>query len=294
MDSVKLLQMSEGELVELSHNAETLSFWAGGNEIKKISDKIVVKIGMDIDEHEFANQRFAQLNCVSESVMIPRVYLVFQKDGLGYLFMGYIKGRTLEQVFSEDPERKPELIDRVRTAVRSIHAVKRDHPGSIAGRTVYGYPWGNDWNFVASWNQLIKDMNKRLAIRNTSITFEDQTCVLCHMDVKSHNIIETESGQLCLLDWRNAAFYPECFEWAALEFSNMTDLDDVHAGLDLGGREKELIKKLHIVQRYSISRHLSVTAVLRCFPASNRSVAAGRRPRLSIVSVRRMCSSHST
>lgn len=265
MDHIKLLQMSEDELVELSHNAETLSFWRGGNKIKKISDKIVVKIGMDIDENEFSNQRFAQLNCVSESVRIPRVYLVFQKDDMGYLFMEYIQGRTLEQVFSENPERKPELIDRVRTAVRSIHAVKRNYPGSIVGRTVYGYPWGDDWNSVASWDELNTQLNKRLARKNMTISFEDETCVLCHMDVKSHNILETESGQLCLLDWANAAFYPECFEWAALQFSTtiMADLEDVYSGLELEDLEKELIKKLQRVQSLSISCHLSVNPALR-------------------------------
>ena len=47
------------------------------------------------------------------------------------------------------------------------------------------------------------------------VNLEEEEFVLCHLDTALENILCMPSGQICLLDWASAGYYPRYFELAA-------------------------------------------------------------------------------
>ncbi|KAJ5973000.1 uncharacterized protein N7479_002918, partial [Penicillium vulpinum] len=156
----------------------------GGDQVVKLSDHIVAKVGFGVFASEAAMQEFAYNNLDRNIVRIPKIYRYFESetdDPFGYLFM--------------DPT-----------------------PGPVDGSEPIGYIWGDYGARTAfkSVEDLNVYMNSRLKYRNDTIDLKPHPFVLCHGDICRRNIILQNDGSICFLDWAYAGFYPRFFELATI------------------------------------------------------------------------------
>jgi aminoglycoside phosphotransferase (APT) family kinase protein len=256
---------SEYELLVACSSAPVI-FTYYGTPIKRLTEHIAVKIS-STDEREYRNQVVAHQNLQDAALRVPRPLRFFvhplrygRSLPRGYLFMEYIKGLTLEQLFARDPESKEMIMPQVRSALQCLKTVKSDVPGSLwGGSCVYGFPWADNEAHITSIEELQARINQRLEKRKKRpvLTLPPAPYILCHLDINLRNIIITDEGKdVVLLDWNSAAFYPESFELASLAWRC-----DEHL---LTERTKEDIDNDHdlhclgLVQSMSIRWHLCV------------------------------------
>ncbi|KAJ6032627.1 hypothetical protein N7540_003359 [Penicillium herquei] len=240
MQPSDLLTADEDWLIDLCHRSKEDSGMIGGH----------------VQESEAATQELAFHAVDRNIVHIPEVYryIEFHRSSqpVGYLFMEYIHGRTLEEVdlttYPDIPSRVAKILEHL-GQFRSADSI----PGPIKGGEAMGYIFGDDGAQTAftSLDHLTLYMNKRLQYRNDSIDLEPyaQKLVLCHGDICRRNMILKGDGALALVDWGYSGFYPRFFELATLtctlpydkEFQPVikTELENL---LDLTDQEKQDMK----------------------------------------------------
>ncbi|KAK2735609.1 hypothetical protein FQN55_002193 [Onygenales sp. PD_40] len=202
-----------------------------GNLVLRISASVVVKRGHGVTPGEAATQRYAYERLDRHVVRVPYVYRYFQDHSdptwpIGYLFMEYIPGLTLEEheVDIED------ISERITTAVLELSTISGPGPGPstdivpgpIGGGMIQGYLWGDNGTRenISSVEDMNRWLNKRLKLINKTINLHPYPLVLCHLDLCRRNIKVTEDNSICLLDWGHAGFFPRFFETAALSCIN--------------------------------------------------------------------------
>lgn len=257
---------SEYELLVACSGAPVI-FKYYSTTVKRITEHIAVKIS-STDEREYRNQVVAHQNLQNCPLKVPRPLRFFayprQHGGpvfpRGYLFMEFIKGTTLEQLFAQDPDSKAMILPRVRSALQCLQTVKSDVPGSLWGDSyVYGFPWADNEARIRSIEELQARINQRLETRKkrSVLVLSPAPYVLCHLDINLRNIIITDEGQdIVLLDWNSAAFYPEIFELASLTWRGDEYLLTDRTKEDTD--EDHDLQCLRLVQNISIRYHLCV------------------------------------
>ncbi|CAI7650068.1 unnamed protein product [Penicillium bialowiezense] len=180
-----------------------------GRRIIKISDREVVKCGLDVTREEFENQRIAYELVDSRIARIPRVYDFFLGErGWGYIVMELIKGKVI------DPLDDIDAIQRVAKVLGHFATLRYNIPGSLYGGACRGllFPETGDLVFD-SLDRMEEWFNTRLFAHNPKLDLQGCDLVLCHLDIAPRNIIWQEDGTLCLVDWASAGFYPRLFEF---------------------------------------------------------------------------------
>lgn len=254
---------SEEWLVEVCHRllkeGKIIGGCDGGNNVIRLSDNIVAKVGLGVRASEAKTQEFAYQSVDPKIVHIPQVYRFFHRERFGYLFMEYVSGRQLDKLDLND---NTDIIPRVAKIISHLGTIRGSQvPGHVGSGAPEGYLWGDDGagtNFTC-----VADMeawlNKRLAIRNKSIDLTSHPLVLCHMDLCRRNMILKEDNTISLLDWAFSGFYPRYFEFASL--SLMMPYDEqyekplIHATatlLDWTDNEKELIGLLKLARAVAL------------------------------------------
>lgn len=206
--------------------------------IKRVAERVVVKIGLTLEESEFQNQSFAWSLLLPTKVRVPQPYRFFRAENchgieLGYLVMEYIHGKSLACEGLLLDER---LIDLVASAIHLLHTRsafcldKHTPPGPIFGGLASGFPWGEGKAdlYLRSAEDLEHALNSRLVRwRSTKsrlkaqagpLSLERSQFAICHMDLAPRNFMLASDGKITILDWSTMGHYPTLFELAGLVY----------------------------------------------------------------------------
>jgi aminoglycoside phosphotransferase (APT) family kinase protein len=195
-----------------------------------------VKRCMD-GKREFQNLEHAWdllngINLTCERVLrIPKPLRYFELQGDDgftscYIAMEYLDGETMETHLDEA------IVSDVAEAICRVHCetmrLARTQPGPLDGKSADGFPWGENgcesqFRDVADLQQCV---DKRLQFRPSTrgqrretIELQNMDLVFCHGDYALRNIMLLRNGDIGILDWANAAYYPAMFELGSLKYS---------------------------------------------------------------------------
>lgn len=168
-------------------------------------------------------------------IYVPRIQRTVQVDDAFYCIMDCIPGKTLDV---EWPElgwiASLRLAFKLRHIIRRLRSAESTFAGSLATgkcRSYYlddtfGLPprasfdhvnaFMNFWaNFVTP-RQEVKKTPAEHSICQRPVFLSNRPFVFTHHDLAPRNIILDREGQLWLIDWDCAGFYPKFFEYAGM------------------------------------------------------------------------------
>ena len=202
------------------------------NDIRliRLSDTIIIKFGLDVTPAEAAAQFLAWQYADSSIFRVSEPYRFFQDRSrgpdltIGYLVMEYIDGTTLstylETATSKEQDTVVKKMAKILEHLSTIPLPQGQGPGPIGGGPLRGCLW-SDCGVMSSFssifemtnwlNQILLDYQPNVQ-KNTFDFGLSTRLVLCHMDLAPRNILWLGDGQLALLDWGSAGFYPSIFE----------------------------------------------------------------------------------
>lgn len=167
------------------------------------------------------------MNYVAENttIPIPRVYEVDRDDNGNAvkIHMDYMAGETLEDAWATmTDDQKRGVAEDLRDYVIQLRALKGDYIGAagrgeaIVGNYVFheGGPFDTeaDFNeFLFSWISPKAPHTLRYHVKNAFRT--DHEIVFTHGDLAPRNIMVNEGRVTAILDWENAGWYPEYWEY---------------------------------------------------------------------------------
>ena len=255
--------LSDDEVVRLCrpHNvqqSQILSAELSGRKVVKLTDRIVVKFGLGVTPQEAKAQQLAFQKVDGAVLRIPQVYCFFARRdagyrSIGYLVMEYINGTSLEHVDWEATG----MLPRVVASLNAVHSISGKYAGPVSGGDAHGNLWseyGSGTKF-SNVTDLESYLNERLAYFKIAIHVPKEDLCLCHMDVAPRNFMIDLQGDLCLLDWATAGFYPRYFELWSIDFTQhvMGSSFGLELLQSLGATTAEMleVQKLSLVYRFN-------------------------------------------
>lgn len=196
----------------LAHASDSLVLkdTSGGNKVvNPLGTNLVIKFGGGVTRGEAEAQRYALGKLDPTIIRVPKVYGFYydEKKDVGYLTMEFINDGLVMD------EHNPAHVEALHKGLSHLASIKRDFPGPLHSGEPQGILWEDDipsdYSTIAGIEQWISMwLNRRVDIG-------DEDLVLCHLDTVLENMLWVRSGQLCLLDWASAGYYPRYFELAA-------------------------------------------------------------------------------
>ena len=199
-----------------------------GTRVIHFSDTITIKLGVDITPAEAATQQYVWKHVDPTIFRVPEIYRYFQDKpqgrtlATGYLVMENINGiclsEYLETATSQD---QVTIVDSIVKALQHLAAIPLppgQGPGPVGRSPPRGYMWGDSgiMSSFASISEMEHWLNDLLDYQPGQPTdrfiFAPAELVMCHTDLAPRNILRLGDGQLALLDWGSAGFYPHVFE----------------------------------------------------------------------------------
>ncbi len=201
-----------------------------GTFVKRISGDIVIKYGGMGRATEAYNMEYVRRRT---RINIPTVHLVFYHAGRTYIVMDYIRGRTLQDIWtSVSTSQRLEWASQLAAIIAQLRALPSTHytrPGPLnpsmeskcEGQwlTIFGAGPFQSYRDLATW------LNRKLSIARRGggkeisayPMFEDTGhLVFTHQDLAARNLIVGDDGRLWVIDWELAGWYPEYFEYACI------------------------------------------------------------------------------
>ncbi|KAF8649308.1 hypothetical protein AX16_005887 [Volvariella volvacea WC 439] len=192
-----------------------------------VSPDTIMKMGSELEAFstEFVSSR--------TSIPLPICERVIKNDDdVEYLVMEYIPGRTLSSCWEElGWWTKFRVLVTLRDYVGQLRALKHTVPGPIGrdGRPQICYgplfgeeagPFEDRTALAAFYNHkldVMKEYKPRLVARLTEPFDNSGPLVYTHLDLHMRNMMLGDDGQLWLIDWDFAGFYPIWFEYAGMK-----------------------------------------------------------------------------
>jgi hypothetical protein len=235
---------SDADLIAWCENARFISGGRCFRGIVQPTPNVVIKIGGDVTAQEATNQQYAYEQLEGTKLRVPRVYRFFQneKDYVrkGYLMMEYIPGRIMADYSADDHSNDKDggrylwaqQIYEASTILSRIRIPEFQKPGPVGGGEPRGYLFSETGFGCMANFESVEDMNtwlnKRLVAAQRprvqrqlksyyhevkgDFNFRHVELVMTHGDLAPRNFIVMDDGQLALLDWAFAGFYPKAFE----------------------------------------------------------------------------------
>lgn len=222
-----LATVSESEIIQAAESGLLIS--QQGTKVIKIAKNAVVKIGFEVSQGEASTMEYVS-NHFQGNIRAPQVRRCFSLEGLGYLVMEFANGETLDRKpwSTRTYQEQRLIIDLVRQALSSMRAMQSSRPGPVGG----GIPIGGLFTIYGAGRPLETTtelelwINKKLQICNAGdVTGKFNDLSMCHMDLSLRNLLLDEAGQLWVLDWAHAGFFPPVFEYTSLLSKEMDDPD---------------------------------------------------------------------
>ena len=159
--------------------------------IYRDGDRCIKVFNAEYSKADVLNEALNQARIEETGLNIPKVLEVTMVDGKWAIVSEYIKGKTLAQLISENPEKKEEYIDILVDLQMTVH-----------GKT------------CALLNKLKDKMSRKIAATEFDATtrYDLHTRLegmpkhnkVCHGDFNPSNIIIAEDGTPYILDWSHA------------------------------------------------------------------------------------------
>ena len=134
------------------------------------------------------NEALNQARMEETDLFIPRILEVTTLEGKWVIVSEYIKGKTLAQLMQEHPEKKQEYLEKMVDIQMEIHSKKCPLLNKLRDKM----------NRKISQAELDATTRYDLHTRLEGMPKHDK---VCHGDFNPSNIIITEDGSACVLDW---------------------------------------------------------------------------------------------
>lgn len=173
---------------------------------------LVVKFGIPGElEAEFENQRYAATRLDPRIVRVPRVHRYFRRGRRDYILMDYIDGvaKTAYQLEESHYAKLQEILTHFQT-------ITRDRPGPFeVNGTSYRCPFTDTGVELNGDVETLENWTNKVLWKTGHVSFRTARFIFCHRDFAPRNTIWAPNGDVYLLDWLTAGFYPLSFELCA-------------------------------------------------------------------------------
>ena len=151
-------------------------------------DKCIKVFNSDYSKADVLNEALNQARIEETGLNIPKILEVTMIDGKWAIVSEYIKGKTLAELMSEEPEKKDEYLDLLVSLQLTVHS-----------------------KTCVALNKLKDKMNRKISMSELDATtrYDLHTRLegmpkhnkVCHGDFNPSNIIISEDGTPYILDW---------------------------------------------------------------------------------------------
>ncbi|POR36301.1 Uncharacterized protein TPAR_03501 [Tolypocladium paradoxum] len=169
-------------------------------------------------------------------VYLPRVHRTYQRrEGL-FIAMDFIQGTLLDTLWPRlDDTEKRDIVIQIWDSVRQLHAcrppasLKDIAVASISGAPIRDGALGVGDGWLENTGPFRpEDFLELLSEKSAADGFDRNPAHtgFVHADLTPRNIIRTDDGRLCIVDWEFAAWWPlywECITWHFSDFPPMPD-----------------------------------------------------------------------
>ena len=163
-------------------NAKTV--YRDGDKCIKVFDSVYSRA-------DVLSEALNQARVEETGLFIPKVLEVGMVDGKWAIISDYIEGKTMDRLMKEDPSRETELLDSFVSLQVEMHSKSCPLLGKLKDKM----------NRKISKAELDATTRYDLHTRLEGMPRHDR---LCHGDFNPSNIIITEDGRRCILDWAHA------------------------------------------------------------------------------------------
>ncbi|KKY20290.1 putative phosphotransferase enzyme family protein [Phaeomoniella chlamydospora] len=201
--------------------------------VARVSNRAVVKYGTQISLCEGRTMIKVQQEV---QIPMPEVYDCWtsqqhtgrQAKESVYIVMQYIPGKILAQTIENlDEEQTRDLTSQLTRILNTLHTVRHTVPGPVDGgramaprlfTTSGAGPFNSLQDLIDWFNECLKLCHFfGRASKQQGFDEDIKDLVMCHMDVHLDNLLLDDSGNLWLIDWDCAGFYPDVFEYVCLK-----------------------------------------------------------------------------
>lgn len=190
-------------------------------KVVRVSENLVVKSGTNLRCHEAQTLRFIAANT---TIPVPKVHDVRWQDGkVLEIVMDYMPGKRLDEAWNTlDLDQKLSIADELHSYLSQLRDLKGDYIGAVdrgkafIGRraSIEGGPFESELQFnefilgdlVRSAPGLIRHYAKFALTDNHEIVFT-------YADFAPRNILVERGRVTAILDWEDAGWYPEYWEY---------------------------------------------------------------------------------
>lgn len=124
-------------------------------------------------------------------------------------------GKLLSSI--EEPDQIAQLA-KIMSNFLSIHG---QIPGPFETGAAHGLLWeeAGEPSFKST-EHMERWLNHRLLPGCPTMSFQNFSLVMCHLDVAPRNLLYLADSSVCIIDWATAGFYPRFFEVCMLHINN--------------------------------------------------------------------------
>ena len=151
-------------------------------------DKCIKVFDENYSKADVLNEALNQARMEETDLFIPRILEVTTLDGKWVIVSEYIKGKTLAQLMQEHPENRHAYLEKMVEVQMEIHSKKCPLLTKLKDKM----------NRKISQADLDATTRYDLHTRLEGMPKHDK---VCHGDFNPSNIIITEDGSACILDW---------------------------------------------------------------------------------------------
>jgi serine/threonine protein kinase len=205
---------------------------------------------MSVFQDEAKNQAAAYNLLCPKICDVPKVYRSFEYNKKGYILMEYVSGDSPNDMTGEQVSKVNELLNQFSRITGKPGAL---YKGAVSRK---GRFWPDFYDVYPQDAAGLEFWLNSVLKTTIPVSLKDFTFSLCHLDLVPRNIIWRSTGELCLVDWPSAGFYPRTFEWAALSLGMMEEIPFTTALLTLQDMEayrKQVLLLLEASGRAAIS-----------------------------------------
>ena len=154
-------------------------------------DKCIKVFSEDYSKADVLNEALNQARIEETGLNIPKILEVAMIDGKWAIISEYIKGKTLAQLMTENPEKKNEYIELLVDLQLTVHSKTSPLLNKLKDKM----------NRKISQSELDATTRYDLHTRLESMPKHNK---VCHGDFNPSNIIIAEDGTAYILDWSHA------------------------------------------------------------------------------------------
>ena len=137
------------------------------------------------------NEALNQIRVQETGLPVPKVLEVVQRDGKWTIVMEYVKGKTLEELMAEHPDKADEYLDQMVDIQMDIHAKRAPHLNRLREKM---------HNAISG---LKIDPSVRYEL-HSRLDAAPKHYKVCHGDLVPSNIIIDDAGKPHIIDWSHA------------------------------------------------------------------------------------------